>query len=60
MSRRIDARLARLERTAPLPARLDTAEARLAYCRENGLPEDTVLVGWPGPFVICLPAEELS
>lgn len=58
MSRRLDARLARLERNAPRPTPLNTPEARLAYCREHGLPEDTVLVGWPGPFVICLPAEE--
>ncbi|MBS2031966.1 MAG: hypothetical protein JST54_28975 [Deltaproteobacteria bacterium] len=49
-------RIARAERAAPRPTPPDTPELRAAWCRENGLPEDTVLIGWPGPFVICLPA----
>lgn len=59
MTRRRSVRLSRLEQAAPRP-RSDTPEARAAYCRANGLSEDTVLVGFPGPFVICLRAEEPS
>ncbi|MBS2031969.1 MAG: hypothetical protein JST54_28990 [Deltaproteobacteria bacterium] len=47
-------RLALLEKAVPKP-RVDTPEARRAYCRDNGLPEDWVVLGLGSKMVIVLP-----
>ena len=51
---RLRNRLARLELVAPKP-RMDTPEARRAYWRENGLPEDSVVLGLGESMIIVQP-----
>jgi len=55
----VSRRLRQLEKNNPKPKpRVDTPEARRAYCREHGHPEDSLVLGLGGKMVIILPPQE--